>query len=262
MVAGFTVDAVAVGRAARERRASGGRAAVSVPRRRPARPALAWALSALDGVRDGDGGVLLRFKEHGRRSWTQAQRRRSSIWRASRRARFPLLYRRGDPTAGGGGAAEDRPARAPPLWLPGQRRRSRQRGRPLRPSKAMAELLAGSPTAPAAYQLLAAKLGTSGATGATPEGGDGVHHPDGVGTGDEGARRCRGAAVGGHADADVQPGPELDDLFGGPVTTTRPGLPPSGRRAAPARRAGGGGRSPRPTICRPPRGRWGCSTTA
>jgi hypothetical protein len=96
-------------------------------------------------------------------------------------------------------------------------------GRPLRPAPAMADLLAGEPTAPASYRLLAAKL---------------------AGTHPAAATAFTTATVSGWVTpvlADLaamppvaqptrvfSPGPEMDDLFGGPVTTTRPGRPPAG----------------------------------
>jgi hypothetical protein len=95
-------------------------------------------------------------------------------------------------------------------------------GQPLRPSKAMAELLAGGPTAPMAYQLLAVKLDTPplAATAFTTR------------TVSAWAAKVRAdlAAVPPVAQPTrtFQPGPDLDDLFGGPVTTTLPGRPPSG----------------------------------
>ena len=95
-------------------------------------------------------------------------------------------------------------------------------GRPLRPSKAMAGLLAGGATAPVAFQLLAARLGHApqAATAFTTQ------------TVSAWAAKARAdlAAMPPMATPTrtFQPGPELDDLFGGPVTTTRPGLPPSG----------------------------------
>jgi hypothetical protein len=110
-------------------------------------------------------------------------------------------------------------------------------GRALRPSKAMAQLLAGGPTAPVAYQLLATQLGKSGKSGTFPSSGASGATP-------EAATAFTTQTVSAWATkalADVaamppvarptrtfQPGPDLDDLFGGPVTTTRPGLPPAG----------------------------------
>jgi hypothetical protein len=101
-------------------------------------------------------------------------------------------------------------------------------GRALRPSKAMARLLAGDPTAPISYQLLAAKLAKLVSSGATPEAATAFT-----------TQTVSAWAAKALADVEAmppvatptrtfQPGPELDDLFGGPVTTTRPGLPPSG----------------------------------
>jgi hypothetical protein len=135
---------------------------------------------------------------------------------------FPLLYR---------AATRQLVAVAPPGTVLRQHHRygcvvsggvSDSAGRPLRPSKAMAELLAGGPSAPVSYRLLAAQLGATplAATAFTTQ---------------------TVSAWAAKALADVAtmpllatptrtfaPGPELDDLFGGPVTTARPGLPPSG----------------------------------
>jgi hypothetical protein len=95
-------------------------------------------------------------------------------------------------------------------------------GRPLRPSKAMADLLAGGPTTPMSFQLLAGALGSQplAATAFT-------------------TRTVSAWASAALADLATrppvatptrrfEPGPDLDDLFGGPVTTTRPGRPSSG----------------------------------
>ena len=101
-------------------------------------------------------------------------------------------------------------------------------GRPLRPSKAMAELLAGGPTAPAAYKLLAAKLGTSGATAATPEAATAFTTQTVSAWATKALADVAALPSVATPTRTFQPGPELDDLFGGPVTTTRPGLPPSG----------------------------------
>lgn len=98
-------------------------------------------------------------------------------------------------------------------------------GNPLQPSKEMAELLAGGATAPVSYRLLATQLAASRTTAAAAT----AFTTQTV------------SAWAAKALADVAampllavptrtfaPGPALDDLFGGPVTTTRPGLPPSG----------------------------------
>jgi dienelactone hydrolase len=95
-------------------------------------------------------------------------------------------------------------------------------GRPLRPAKAMADLLAGGAAAPAAYQLLAAKLTAppQAATAFT-------------------TRTVSSWVTTAIADLatmppiatptrSFEPGGDMDNLFGGPVTTTRPGRPPSG----------------------------------
>jgi dienelactone hydrolase len=95
-------------------------------------------------------------------------------------------------------------------------------GHPLRPSKAMADLLAGGPSAPTSFQLLAGKLGASpqAATAFT-------------------TRTVSSWVTSAIADLatvppvatptrSFEPGADMDDLFGGPVTTTRPGRPPSG----------------------------------
>ena len=138
------------------------------PRRRPARGAAGAGALGAGRVRDGDGGVL--SAEHGR----DRGRRRSGGGRRSGGSdpprAFPLLYR---------AATRQLVAVAPPGTVLREHHHygclvsagvHDNGGRPLRPSKAMAELLlAGGPTAPAAYKLLAAKLGTSGATAATPE---------------------------------------------------------------------------------------------
>jgi hypothetical protein len=95
--------------------------------------------------------------------------------------------------------------------------------RPLRPAAAMAELLAGDPTAPGSYRLLAAKLAGT--------------HPAAATAFTTGTVSAWVAPV--LADLAAMPpvatptrvfspGPDMDDLFGGPVTTTRPGRPPSG----------------------------------
>ncbi len=98
-------------------------------------------------------------------------------------------------------------------------------GRALRPSKAMADLLAGGPTAPVAYQLLAAKLG---ATGATPEAATAFTTQTVSAWAAKALADVAGMPPVATPTRTFQPGPELDDLFGGPVTTTLAGLPPSG----------------------------------
>jgi hypothetical protein len=96
-------------------------------------------------------------------------------------------------------------------------------GRPLRPAKTMADLLAGEPTAPESYRLLASQLGSMHPAAATA------------------FTTATVSAWATQALADLaamppvatptrvfSPGPDMDDLFGGPVTTTLPGRPPSG----------------------------------
>ena len=96
-------------------------------------------------------------------------------------------------------------------------------GRPLRPAQAMAKLLAGDPTAPGSYRLLASKLGATRPAAATA------------------FTTATVSAWAAPVLADLaamppvatptrvfSPGQEMDDLFGGPVTTTRPGRPASG----------------------------------
>ena len=114
-------------------------------------------------------------------------------------------------------------------------------GRPLRPSKAMADLLAGGPTAPAAYQLLAAKLGRSGATGTTPEAATAFTTQTVSAWATKALADVAALPSVATPTRTFAPGPELDDLFGGPVDHHASGLAAVGRRAAPARRAGGGG---------------------
>jgi hypothetical protein len=96
-------------------------------------------------------------------------------------------------------------------------------GRPLRPAKAMADLLAGEPTAPESYRLLAAQLGGTHPAAATAFTTATVSAWAAPVLADLAAMPpvARPTRV-------FSPGPDLDDLFGGPVTTTRPGRPPSG----------------------------------
>jgi hypothetical protein len=98
-------------------------------------------------------------------------------------------------------------------------------GRALRPSKGMADLLAGGPTAPMAYQLLASQLG---ATGATPEAATAFTTQTVSAWATKALADVAAMPPVATPTRTFEPGPELDDLFGGPVTTTRPGLPPSG----------------------------------
>jgi hypothetical protein len=105
-------------------------------------------------------------------------------------------------------------------------------GRPLRPSKAMADLLAGGPTAPVSYQLLAAHLGgrtgTSGGTGGTPQAATAFTTQTVSAWAAKALADVAALPLVAVPTRTFAPGPALDDLFGGPVTTTRPGLPPSG----------------------------------
>ena len=101
-------------------------------------------------------------------------------------------------------------------------------GRALRPSQGMAALLAGGPTAPAAYRMLAAKLGTSGATGATPEAATAFTTQTVSAWVTKALADVAAMPLVATPTRTFAPGPALDELFGGPVTTTRPGLPPSG----------------------------------
>ena len=98
-------------------------------------------------------------------------------------------------------------------------------GRALRPSKAMAELLAGGATAPMAYQLLAIQLSASGAT---PEAATAFTTQTVSAWATKALADVAAMPPVATPTRTFQPGPDLDDLFGGPVTTTRPGLPPSG----------------------------------
>jgi hypothetical protein len=104
-------------------------------------------------------------------------------------------------------------------------------GRALRPSAAMAELLAGGPTAPMAYRLLAGQLGSvgaTGATGATPEAATAFTTQTVSAWATKALADVTATPPVATPTRTFQPGPDLDDLFGGPVTTTLPGLPPSG----------------------------------
>ena len=157
----------------------------------------------------------------------RARRRRSSIWRgASRRARFRCST-----------------GRRPDSWW-----RWRRRGRSCASTTATAAWSAAACTTAGAARCVRRRrwpicwpavrprrwpIGcwrpNSARLARHPRGGDGVHHPDRVGLGDEGARRRRGdAASSPRRRGRLRPAPTLDDLFGGPVTTTRPGLPASG----------------------------------
>jgi hypothetical protein len=95
-------------------------------------------------------------------------------------------------------------------------------GRALRPSPAMADALRPGAAAPPSYALLAQRL-TSPAEAATAfttrSVSDWVAKP----LGDLQAMPPKA-----HLTRLFQPGPDLDALFGGPITTTRPGRPPSG----------------------------------
>lgn len=132
-------------------------------------------------------------------------------------------------------------------------------GRPLRPSKAMADLLAGGATAPPSYQLLATKLGPARTTAqaATAFTTQTVSAWAAKAVADVAAMPLVAVPT-----RTFTPGPELDDLFGGPVTTTRPGLPPAGGVLHDTSGWSSKGPSLRRTTCRPRRGRWECSTTA
>ena len=98
-------------------------------------------------------------------------------------------------------------------------------GRALRPSKGMADLLAGGPTAPMAYRLLAAKLG---ATGATPEAATAFTTQTVSAWATKALADVAAMPLVATPTRTFAPGPDLDALFGGLVTTTRPGLPFSG----------------------------------
>ena len=89
----------------------------------------------------------------------------------------------------------------------------------------MADLLAGGPTAPAAYRLLASRLG---ATGATPQAATAFTTQTVSAWATKALADLAAIPPVATPTRTFAPGPALDDLFGGPVTTTRPGLPPSG----------------------------------
>ena len=101
-------------------------------------------------------------------------------------------------------------------------------GRALRPSKAMADLLAGGPTAPISYRLLATKLGATGAAGATTEAATAFTTQTVSAWATKALADVAAMPLVATPTRTFAPGPDLDELFGGLVTTTRPGLPFSG----------------------------------
>jgi hypothetical protein len=96
-------------------------------------------------------------------------------------------------------------------------------GRPLGPAPAMAELLAGDQTAPVSYRLLAAEL-----SGAHVQAATAFTTATVSGWGAKVIADLAAMPPVATPTRIFAPGQDMDDLFGGPVTTTRPGLPPSG----------------------------------
>src|SRR5206468_4488174 len=98
-------------------------------------------------------------------------------------------------------------------------------GRPLRPSKAMADVLAGGASAPASYRLLATKLQSSGTV---PEAATAFTTQTVSAWAAKALADVAAMPLLAVPTRTFAPGPDLDDLFGGPVPATRPGLPPAG----------------------------------
>ncbi|HLK89753.1 MAG TPA: hypothetical protein VKZ18_07660, partial [Polyangia bacterium] len=95
-------------------------------------------------------------------------------------------------------------------------------GRPLGPAPAMAELLAGDLTAPLSYRLLAGRL-----AGAHVQAATAFTTATVSGWTTEVLADLAAMPPVARPTRVFSPGQDLDDLFGGPVSTTRPGLPPS-----------------------------------
>ena len=113
-------------------------------------------------------------------------------------------------------------------------------GRALRPSKAMADLLAGGPTAPGGLSA-AGRQSRSAATGATPEAATAFTTQTVSAWATKALADLAAMPPVATPTRTFPPGPELDDLFGGPGHHHASGIAAVRRRAARARRAGGRG---------------------